>query len=149
MTNEELLLAMSDMMDAKLKPVHVKMDRMDRRLGKVEKRLEKLEGRMSRLEESVIRLEERVGSLENRVGKLEDKVGKLDDRAETLESRVRRIEIDLLENGVMPRLNTIEAFYVETSKRYQESTDHMEAVRADVSVLKLVVQDHSKKLQAI
>lgn len=142
MTNEELLLAMSDMMDAKLKPVHVKIDRMDRRLGKVEKRLEKLEGRMGRLEESVIRLEEREGGLENRVGKLDDRVG-------TLESRVKRIEVDLLENGVVPRLNTIEAFYVETSKRYQESTDHMEAVRADVSVLKLVVQDHSKKLQAI
>lgn len=142
MTNEELLLAMSDMMDAKLKPVHVKMDRMDRRLGKVEKRLEKLEGRMGRLEESVIRLEEREGGLENRVGKLDDRVG-------TLESRVKRIEVDLLENGVMPRLNTIEAFYVETSKRYQESTDHMEAVRADISVLKLVVQEHSKKLQAI
>lgn len=142
MTNEELLLAMSDMMDAKLKPVHVKIDRMDRRLGKVEKRLEKLEGRMGRLEESVIRLEERVGGLENRVGKLDDRVG-------TLESRVKRIEVDLLENGVVPRLNTIEAFYVETSKRYQESTDHMEAVRADISVLKLVVQEHSKKLQAI
>lgn len=142
MTNEELLLAMSDMMDAKLKPVHVKMDRMDRRLGKVEKRLEKLEGRMGRLEESVIRLEEREGGLENRVGKLDDRVG-------TLESRVKRIEVDLLENGVVPRLNTIEAFYVETSKRYQESTDHMEAVRADISVLKLVVQEHSKKLQAI
>lgn len=142
MTNEELLLAMSDMMDAKLKPVHVKIDRMDRRLGKVEKRLEKLEGRMGRLEESVIRLEEREGGLENRVGKLDDRVG-------TLESRVKRIEVDLLENGVVPRLNTIEAFYVETSKRYQESTDHMEAVRADISVLKLVVQEHSKKLQAI
>lgn len=121
MTNNELLLAMSDMMDAKLKPIYVKLDRMEERMGGLEERMD--------------RLEERVGSLESRVVKLEH--------------HVKRIEVDILENNVVRRLNTIEAYYVETSKRYQASADYMEGVRADVSVLKLVVQDHSKKLQAM
>lgn len=149
MTNNELLLAMSDMMDAKLKPIYVKLDRLEERMGGLEERMDRLEERMDALEERVDRLEERVGSLEIRVVKLEERVGSLESRVVKLEHHVKRIEVDILENNVVRRLNTIEAYYVETSKRYQASADYMEGVRADVSVLKLVVQDHSKKLQAM
>ncbi len=39
---------------------------------------------------------------------------KLDARLKPIENRVKRIEIDLLENNVIPRLNTIESCYTET-----------------------------------
>ena len=36
---------------------------------------------------------------------------KLDARLNPIESRIKRIEVDLLENNVIPRLNTIESCY--------------------------------------
>lgn len=36
---------------------------------------------------------------------------KLDARLKPMENRLKRIEIDLLENNVIPRLNTIESCY--------------------------------------
>lgn len=43
MDTEQLLQAMSNMMDDKLKPVHDSLDKMNSRLDKVESRLDKLE----------------------------------------------------------------------------------------------------------
>lgn len=39
---------------------------------------------------------------------------KLDARLKPIENTVKRIEVDLLENNVIPRLNTIESCYTET-----------------------------------
>ena len=39
---------------------------------------------------------------------------KLDARLKPMENRLKRIEIDLLENKVIPRLNTIESCYTDT-----------------------------------
>ena len=38
---------------------------------------------------------------------------KLDARLKPIEGRVKRIEIDLLENNAIPRLNTIESCYTD------------------------------------
>lgn len=42
---------------------------------------------------------------------------KLDARLQPIENRLKRIEVDLLENNVIPRLNTIEACYTDTYNR--------------------------------
>lgn len=36
---------------------------------------------------------------------------KLDARLNSIENRIKRIEVDLLENNAIPRLNTIESCY--------------------------------------
>ena len=74
---------------------------------------------------------------------------KLDARLQPIENRLRRIEVDLLENNVIPRLNTIESFYIDTYNRYKDYADKMEAAFADIELLKKVVSEHSEKLQKI
>ena len=74
---------------------------------------------------------------------------KLDARLKPLENRVKRIEVDLLENNVIPRLNTIESCYTDTYNRYKDYADKMEAVFTDIELLKKVVSEHSEKLQKI
>ena len=74
---------------------------------------------------------------------------KLDARIKPLENRLKRIEVDLLENNVIPRLNTIEACYIETYNRYKDYVDKMDATFSDVELLKKVVEEHSKILQKI
>ena len=66
-----------------------------------------------------------------------------------IENQLKRIEVDLLENNVIPRLNTIESCYMDTYNRYQDYADKMEAAFADIELLKKVVTEHSEKLQKI
>ena len=74
---------------------------------------------------------------------------KLDARLNPVENRMKRIEIDLLENNVIPRLNTIESCYTDTYNRYKDFTDKMQATFDDTELLKKVVSEHSEKLQKI
>ena len=74
---------------------------------------------------------------------------KLDARLKPIENRLQRMEIDLLENNVIPRLNTIESCYTDTYNRYKDYADKMDAAFADIELLKKVVTEHSEKLQKI
>ena len=67
---------------------------------------------------------------------------KLDARLKPIENRMKHIEVDLLENNVIPRLNTIESCYTETYNRYRDYADKIEAVFVDVDLLKKVVSEH-------
>ena len=68
---------------------------------------------------------------------------KLNAKLQPIENRLRRIEVDLLENNVIPRLNTIESCYTGTYNRYKDHADKMEAAFADIELLKKVVAEHS------
>lgn len=70
---------------------------------------------------------------------------KLDARLKPIERRLDRIE-DILENNVLPRLNTLERCYTSTYERYKENCDRMEAAFDDICVIKRVVIDHSERL---
>lgn len=138
MTDHELLSAISDMLDKKLD------EKLDDKLDK------KLDEKLDR------KLNARLGSIENRLAKLdtiESGFARLDTieseltRLNPIESRLKRIEVDLLENNVIPRLNTIEVCYTSTYNRYKDSVDDYEAMKQDVSVMKKVILEHSKMLQ--
>ena len=74
---------------------------------------------------------------------------KLDARLKPIENRLKRIEIDLLENNVVPRLNTIESCYTDTYNRYKDYAEKMEAAFADIEIMKKVIAEHSEKLQKL
>ena len=74
---------------------------------------------------------------------------KLDGRLKPIENRIKRIEVDLLENNVIPRLNTIESCYTDTYERYKNYADKMEAAFADIELMKKVIAEHSEKLQKL
>ena len=74
---------------------------------------------------------------------------KLDARLKPIENQLKRIEVDLLENNAIPRLNTIESCYTDTYNRYKDYADKIEAAFADIELLKKVVSEHSEKLQKI
>ncbi len=74
---------------------------------------------------------------------------KLDARLNPIESRIKRIEVDLLENNVIPRLNTIESCYTSTFDRYKDSVDDYESLKQDIAIIKKVVAEHSERLQRL
>ena len=140
MTDNELLLAISDLMDKKLKPIDKKLEDMEERFGQ---KLEGLETRFDqKLEGLETRFAQKLEGLETRFEK------KLHNMEVVFDERLRRIEV-LHENDVLPRLNTIEKCYISTYERYKENIEHIEAMRADIEVIKHVLLEHSEKLKKI
>lgn len=74
---------------------------------------------------------------------------KLESKLNPIESRLKRIEVDLLENNIVPRLNTIESCYTDTYNCYKDYTTRMQSAFEDIELLKKVVSEHSEKLQRI
>ena len=140
LTNEDLL-ALSQMMDIKLQPI--------------EKHLVRIEDRLTRVETKMDDLETKVDNFEINVNNLETRVSKLELDAKSLHSELALIKRDLKqvrvcqETKLIPRLSNIEACYLDTSIRYQESADKVDVVCEDVQLLKKVVGEHSEKLKKI
>lgn len=70
-------------------------------------------------------------------------------QVEPLKKQLTRIEVDLLENNVIPRISEIERCYTSTFERYRVNNESFEMLQNDVELLKKVVEEHSEKLQKI
>lgn len=81
--------------------------------------------------------------------KLEEKLQPIYERLDDLEADMKYVKVVQLENNIIPRLNTIEACYMDASRRYMESTEQITVMKADIEVLKSVVSEHSQRLSRI
>ena len=165
MTNNDLLLAISDIMEAKMEPLHKEIRQTKTELHseilqmKNELRTEFKNDINELRAEFKNDINELRAEFKNDINKLEDK---LDNVATALRKQIAKNEKAiiqntkdisniniLLENEVMPRLRNIESCYVATSNRYISSINQIESIQSDVDVLKNVVAEHSVKLQKI
>ena len=170
MNNNELLHAISEIMDQKLEEkvmpeikslgdrfdgLEERFDGLEERFGGLEERFGGLEERFDGLENRFDGLENRFGDLENRFDGLEDRfdnlsdtVSDLSDSFDGLDNKVKNIELTL-ENDVVPRLSHIEQCYIDTFERYQEGVKKLDKMQMDIEVIKLTVTDHSEELNKI
>ena len=164
MGNNELLLAISDMMDQKLESINVRMDTMEDRLSaridaldaKVDALDTRLSGRIDALDAKVDALDAKVDALDAKIDAVEErlsgdiialdaKMAALDER---LSANIRDVKITM-ENVLIPRIKHMEQCYLDTSKRYINETGRIDGLVADVQVIKSVVLNHSEQLQKI
>ncbi len=134
MTDNELLLAISNMMDAKLEPVN-------NEIQGIKGELQGIKGEIRDLKEDVQVLKEDVQVLKEDVQVLKEDVA-------DLKIRVKKIELTQ-ETQILPQLNTIQECYISTYNRYKTSVDDYEEMKLDISVLKNVVAQHSEKLRIL
>ncbi len=127
MTDQELLSAISNMLDKKIEPLKQDICCLTRRMDALDKKVECLTGRMDALDK---------------------KVECLTGRMDSLEKEVRRNSL-ILENDVLPRLQTIEKLYVDSSKIYMEKVKQIDDMQNDIDTMKVVIQEHSEKLEKI
>ena len=139
MTDHELLLAISDIVEKKINaavgPVEINMKMME---GSIRQDMKEMEAGIRR-DMSV--LDDRITGLDHRVTDLNDQVLKLSDR-------VLNVELHL-EQVTDPKIEWLAENYLPAAKRYEKATEKIEAVASDVDVLKSVVREHSEKLQMI
>ena len=174
MVDKEMLTAMEGLLDRKLEPVNGKLDRLeifvdermtgleasvsglDERMSSLEASVSRLDERMSSLEASVSRLDERMSSLEASVSRLDERTSNLEASVKEIENRTLELELDVkeikvkyLENNILPRLNTIEAYYTGTLKMYRNKAELIDKMGMDVSNLNITVENHSTVLRTV
>lgn len=72
----------------------------------------------------------------------------LDKKLKPVNDRLKKIELTQ-ENDILLRLQNIEACYTTTYKRYQTGIEQIEAMQADIDVMKSVIREHSEKLHKL
>lgn len=152
MSNDELLIQISEMFDEKLKPINKRFDQMDARLDVMETKLGQMEIRLDQMDARLDQVETRLDCMDVKIGQIEARIdqldAKIDNVREEAHSEIKYIRL-LLENDVLPRLQNIESCYTDTYERYAVSTEKIDAMQRDIDILKNVVSEHSRKLQNI
>ena len=154
MKNNELLLAISDIMDQKLNTIHVRMDTMEDRLtAKIDEVDNRLTTELHRLDAKIDKVEQSLSAdiqrLDTKIDNVERSLNaKIDNVEQGLKADIHHLNLTM-ENIVIPRVNHIEQCYLATSERYINETARIDGLAADVQVLKSVVQKHSEQLQEL
>lgn len=129
MTNNELLLSISDMIDSKLNAgLRLMKNEMQDMKGELQTELRTMEQ-----------------GLRSDMQKMEQE---LRSDIQELRSDIHMLKL-CQENLILPRLNTIESCYTDTYRRYRDDADQMEVVSADVDIMKKVIAEHSQRLQKL
>lgn len=87
-------------------------------------------------------------AISNMLEPVRNDIQEIKGKIKEIEGRLKNIEV-IQENGVLPRLETIESCYTSTYERYKNSTEDYEIIKQDISILKKVVTEHSEKLQRL
>lgn len=131
MTDNELLLAISDLMEkkleSKLEPIRNDINELKTAVNNLTIRMDRLEARMDSLETRMDSLEIRVTSLENRVTKLELHIENVTDK-----------NIQLLAENYMP-----------AAKKYETETAKIGSIQMDIEIMKDVIREHSERFELI
>jgi gas vesicle protein len=166
MTNNELLLAISDMMDTKLRaelqPLRNEMkdfkDEMRNEMqdfrGEMQSEMQDFRGEMqSEMQdfrgEMQSEMQDFRGEMQSGMQDFRGEMrSEMQDFKDEMQSGVHQIKL-FQENIILPRLDTIESCYLDTYRRYRDNADRMEAVFEDVGIMKKVLAEHSKQLQKL
>ena len=166
MTNNELLLAISDLLDVKLKAelqplknelhdeIRAVRDELHAEIQEVRNDLhteiQSVKNEL-RLEIQAVRddLHAEIQDVRNELhAEIQAVRDELSAEIQSLDARVRLLQLNQ-ENVIMPRLNDIEVCYTDTFKRYRDYAEKMNSTFEDVDLLKKVVMEHSEKLQKL
>ena len=80
---------------------------------------------------------------------------KLDAKLKPIESDIKSIKDEqtrinlIIENEIQHNINILDENYVPAAKRYEKTTAQLEAMQADIDIMKKVITEHSEKLQKI
>ncbi len=141
MTDNELLLAISNIVQTHIEPLKVGMEELKQDVQELQARVGRVEQRLDKVEQRLDKVEQRLDDLERRFDDQEQRIWRL-------EQAQQRTNL-LLENDIIPRLQTIEACYTSTYYRYVEEIEDIGRMKEDLSILKKVVAEHSEKLKKI
>ena len=150
--NQELLLAISDMLDQKfekeLRPIKDDICEMKTDVKELQSDVTELQSDVKELRSDVTELQSDVKELRSDVTELQSDVTELQNDVTKLQENVHGIHL-YLENEVDYKISLLAENYVPAAKRFEQSASRIDAVEEDVGILKTVVAQHSKMLQRL
>lgn len=148
MTNNELLLAMSKMMDAKFYPLQRDLQVVKNEVQVVKNEMHVVKEEVQVIKADLQGVKEEVQVMKADLQNVKDDVQGVKLNLQSVEFEIQKIKL-FQENKIMPRLNTIESCYGDTYDRYRSYVEKMDAAFIDIDILKKVVSEHSRKLQKL
>lgn len=131
MTDNELLLALSGMLDKKLKA-----------------ELQPIKNELQTMKDDIAGMKGEIADIRNDIADMKGEIASIKSNMLIMQNEIRQIKL-CQENIILPRLDTIESCYSDTFNRYRTYADKMDSVFEDVELLKTVVTHHSEKLQKL
>lgn len=133
---QEDLAAISNLFDEKFRMLDQKFLEIDQRFKEIDQRFNNIDQRFKEIDQRFLDMESHFDQ-------------KLKAAIDPIQKQLTRIEIDILENNVLPRLDTIESCYLSTYDRYREAAPKIDTMEMRLDVLEATVSSHSKQLQYI
>ncbi len=140
LTSEDLL-AISNLLDVKLKPIDNRLTSLEVKVDNLESKVDKMDRRLTNLEIKVDTIDQRLTNLEVKVDNLESKVDKIDRRLTNLEVHI--------ENVTDKNIALLAENYVPAARQFEKASYKIEALQADNDIIKKVLGEHSGKLEKI
>ena len=150
--------------EAKFAQIDDRFAQIDDRFAQIEARLAQIDGRFAQIDNRFAQIEARLAQIDDRFAQIDDRFAQIDDKFEfynaNLEASFSRLESEIfklqdavkdinlrLDNEIMPNIRLLSENYVPAAKRYEAASDEIIAIRSDVDLLKIVVSQHSKRLE--
>lgn len=80
--------------------------------------------------------------------KLKSELEPMKDDIKSIKDEQTRINL-IIENEIQHDIKLLAENYVPAAKRYEKASAQLDAMQADIDILKKVVSDHSEKLKKI
>ncbi len=146
MSSQELLLALSEMMDQKLQPIRADIAELKVDVAELKEELKAVKADIVELKADVAGLKEELKAVKA------DIVGLKRDAAE-LKKVLELVKIDIrdarlcVEMNIEPQIRLLAENYVPSAKKYEKEAAQIGQLWVEIDILKKVVSEHSQKLQ--
>ena len=120
MTDNELLLALSGMLDKKLKA-----------------ELQPIKNELQTMKDDIADMKDEIADIRSEIAGMKGEIASIKSNMLIMQNEIRQIKL-CQENIILPRLDTIESCYSDTFNRYRIYADKMDSVFEDVELLKTV-----------
>ncbi len=155
MDNQEMLSALSGLLDEKLEPIKSDIRELKTDVAELKSDVAELKSDVANLKSDVAELKVNVEVLNTKVGTLTKDVGSLKSGVAQLNVRMTNAEIAIRdlrlvqENRILPLINMLAENYVPASQRFIDRADQIDDMQADIHTMKRVIREHSEKLQKL
>ncbi len=150
--------------EARFAQIEAKFAQIDDRFAQIDDRFAQIEARLAQIDGRFAQIDNRFAQIDDSFAQIDDRFAQIDDKFEfynaNLEASFSRLESEIfklqdavkdinlrLDNEIMPNIRLLSENYVPAAKRYEAASDEIIAIRSDVDLLKIVVSQHSKRLE--
>ncbi len=169
MSSQELLSALSEMLDQKLQPIKADIAELKAEMREVKTDIAELKAEMQEVKTDVAELKAEMWEVKTDVAELKAEmrevktdIAELKTEMQTakrniaeLKASVELVEIRgrdaslYMENTIEPQLRLLVENYVPSAKKYEKEAAQIGQLWVEVDILKKVVSEHSQKLQML